>query len=76
MLDEFLQVGEFALAEEFGEERGVVAGAVERFAEERGDRDAVFAMRRNCERFRGGDDFDSFVGGELCGRLRRRGGRR
>ena len=39
LFHEFLQVGEFAVAEEFGQERGVVAGAGECFAEERGDRD-------------------------------------
>ena len=77
LLDELVQVGEFALAEEFGEEHGVVAGAIERFVEQRGDRHAVFDRAEMANRFgRGGDFRRFFVGASSAGRVVGERGRR
>ena len=41
LLEQLVQIGELALAEKFAEHHGVITGAIERLAEQRGDRDAV-----------------------------------
>ncbi len=67
--EQLIEVGQFAVAQEFAEEDGVVAGAIECGVEQIGDRDAVFDGAEMANRGGGGDDFGSFFGGELRWRL-------